>query len=221
MLTRPFRDVLILASGSPRRAEILSGAGFQLEVVPSGVDEKKLFTADTDLPRAVEHLALSKAKSVSVSRLNRYVLGADTIVVLDHRVLGKPESSVQATAMLNDLSDRNHEVITGVAVIDPSGETQTISVKTSVTMRGLSNSEITKYVASGSPYDKAGGYGIQDRSFAPVSNYDDCYLNVVGLPMCATIELLQGSGLLRSDMFSTSICDGHKCLQESEIVVGE
>ena len=163
-MTRSFRDVLILASRSPRRAEILSGAGFQLEVVPSGVDEKKLFSADTYLPRAVEHLALSKAKSVSSSRLNRYVLGADTIVVLDHRVLGKPESSAQATAMLNALSDRNHEVITGVAVIDPSGDTQTISVKTSVTMRGLSNSEIAKYVASGSPYDKAGGYGIQDLS---------------------------------------------------------
>ena len=220
-MTRPLSDVLILASGSPRRAEILSGAGFQLEVVPSGVDEKKLFTADTDLPRAVEHLALSKAKSVSVSRLNRYVLGADTIVVLDHRVLGKPESSAQATAMLNALSGRNHEVITGVAVIDPSGDTQTISVKTLVTMRGLSNGEIAKYIASGSPYDKAGGYGIQDRSFAPVETYGDCYLNVVGLPMCATLELLQGSGLLRSDMFSTSICDGHKCLQESEIVVGE
>ena len=221
MLTRPFRDVLILASGSPRRAEILSGAGFQLEVVPSGVDENKLFTADMNLPRAVEHLALSKAKSVSTRRLNRYVLGADTIVVLDHRVLGKPESSAQATAMLNALSDRNHDVITGVAVIDPGGDTQTISVKTLVTMRGLSNGEIAKYIASGSPYDKAGGYGIQDRSFAPVASYGDCYLNVVGLPMCATLELLQGSGLLRSDMFSTSICDGHKGLQESEIVVGE
>ena len=220
-MTRSFRDVLILASGSPRRAEILSGAGFQLEVVPSGVDEKKLFSADTYLPRAVEHLALSKAKSVSTKRLNHYVLGADTIVVLDHRVLGKPESSVQATAMLNALSDRNHEVITGVAVIDPSGETQTISVKTSVTMRGLSNSEITKYVASGSPYDKAGGYGIQDRSFAPVTSYDDCYLNVVGLPMCATLELLQESGLLRSDMLLRSICDGHKSLQSSGTVVGE
>ena len=220
-MTRPLSDVLILASGSPRRVEILSGAGFQLEVVPSGVDEKKLFTADTDLPRAVEHLALSKAKSVSVSRLNRYVLGADTIVVLDHRVLGKPESSAEATAMLHALSDRNHEVITGVAVIGPTGDYQTISVRTSVTMRRLALDEIANYVASGSPYDKAGGYGIQDRSFAPVASYGDCYLNVVGLPMCATIELLQGSGLLRSDMFSTSICDGHKGLQESEIVVGE
>ena len=173
------------------------------------------------MPRAVEHLALSKAKSVSVSRLNRYVLGADTIVVLDHRVLVKPESSAQATAMLNALSDRNHEVITGVAVIDPTGDYQTISVRTSVTMRRLRLDEIAKYVASGSPYDKAGAFGIQDRSFAPVTSYDDCYLNVVGLPMCATLELLQGSGLLKSDMFSPSICDGHKGLQESEIVVGE
>ena len=189
--------------------------------MPSGVDEKKLFTADTDLPRAVEHLALSKAKSVSVSRLNRYVLGADTIVVLDHRVLGKPESSAQATTMLNALSDRNHEVITGVAVIDPTGDYQTISVRTSVTMRRLGLDEIANYVASGSPYDKAGGYGIQDRSFAPVTSYDDCYLNVVGLPMCATLELLQGSGLFRSDMLSTNICGGHKGLEGSETVVGE
>ena len=157
-MTRPFSDVLILASGSPRRAKILSGAGFQLEVVPSGVDEKKLFTADTDLPRAVEHLALSKAKSVSVSRLNRYVLGADTIVVLDHRVLGKPESSAEATEMLNALSDRNHEVITGVAVIDPTGDYQTMSVRTLVNMRRLALGEIANYVASGSPYDKAVSY---------------------------------------------------------------
>ncbi len=220
-MTRPLSDVLILASGSPRRAEILSGAGFQLEVVPSGVDEKKIFTADMDLRRAVEHLALSKAKSVSVSRLNRYVLGADTIVVLDHRVLGKPESSGQATAMLNALSDRNHEVITGVAVIDPTGDSQTISVRTLVNMRRLALDEIANYVASGSPYDKAGGYGIQDRSFAPVTSYDDCYLNVVGLPMCATLELLQGSGLFRSDMLSTNFCGGHKGLEGSETVVGE
>ena len=101
------------------------------------------------------------------------------------------------------------------------GDSQTISVKTSVTMRGLSNREIAKNVASGSPYDKAGGYGIQDRSFAPVTSYDDCYLNVVGLPMCATLELLQGSGLFRSDMLSTNICGGHKGLGRSETVVGE
>ena len=221
MFTRSLSDVLILASGSPRRAEILSGAGFQLEVVPSGIDEKELFSADMDLPCAVEYLALSKAKSVSASRLNRYVLGADTIVVLDDRVLGKPESAVQATAILKALSDRNHEVITGVAVINPMGNSQATSVRTSVTIRGLENDEIAKYVASGSPYDKAGGYGIQDHSFAPVTSYDDCYLNVVGLPMCATLELLEESGLLQLDMLSRSICDGHKNLQASETVVGE
>ena len=220
-MTRPFSDVLILASGSPRRAEILVDAGFQLEVVPSGVDETQLLAACMNLPSAVETLALSKAKSVSARRLNRYVLGADTIVVLDDRVLGKPESSAEATEMLNALSDRNHEVITGVAVIDSSGHAQTISVKTSVTMRGFTKREIAKYVASGSPYDKAGGYGIQDCSFAPVTSYDHCYLNVVGLPMCATLELLRGSGLLRSDILSASTCGGHKGLQVSETTVDE
>ena len=221
LFTRTLSDVLILASGSPRRAEILSGAGFQLDVVPSGVDEKKLFSTDMDLSCATEHLAFSKAKSVSDIRSNRYVLGADTIVVLGHRVLGKPESAVEATAMLKALSDRNHEVITGVAVIDPMGNSRTTSVRTSVTIRGLENDEIAKYVASESPYDKAGGYGIQDRSFSPVTSYDDCYLNVVGLPMCATLELLQESELLRSDMLPRNICHGHKNLRASETVAGE
>jgi len=186
--------ILVLASGSPRRAEILSGAGVELEVVPADIDEDSILAGSTDLRNSVQRLALAKADLVASEYLDRFVLGADTIVVADGLVLGKPKSDEQAIDMLNRLNSRRHEVITGVAVINPAGETHTNYVSTSVKFRSLDEDAIAKYVSSGSPFDKAGGYGIQDRSFAPVASYDECYLNVVGLPMCATSELLNSSG---------------------------
>jgi septum formation protein len=185
---------LILASGSPRRSEILSKAGVVLEVVPAAIDEDAFFIGGNDLPDVVQELALAKARAVVANREGEWVLGADTIVVLDGEVLGKPESPDSAVSMLQLLSGRSHEAITGVAVVDPAGESHTSHVSTSVIFRSLGDGEIAEYVATGSPLDKAGGYGIQDRSFLPVSSYDGCYLNVVGLPMCATSELLELAG---------------------------
>ena len=185
---------LTLASGSPRRAEILSSAGLEFDIAPAKIDEDAFLVGSEDLRRAVQDLALAKAKSIAGGRLGEYVLGADTIVVLDGVVLGKPESADQAHAMLRSLSGKSHEVITGVAIINSAGEPHTNYVSTSVTFRSLDDDEIANYVSSGSPFDKAGGYGIQDSSFAPVASYDKCYLNVVGLPMCATSELLEQSG---------------------------
>jgi len=197
---------LTLASGSPRRAEILSEAGFEFDVAPADIDEDAFLVDAGDFSKAVQELAMAKAESIAVAGAGGYVLGADTIVVLDGVVLGKPESADHAHAMLRRLSGKSHEVITGVAIINPLGEAHTKYVRTSIIFRSLNDDEIAKYVSSGSPLDKAGGYGIQDSSFAPVASYDECYLNVVGLPMCATSELLEQSGFPNPGGIA---CSGH------------
>ena len=197
---------LILASGSPRRAEILSAAGVDLEISPTDIDEDAVLSNGGVLVEAVRALALAKAVSIASVRSGEYVLGADTLVVLDGEVLGKPGSAGDAVEMLQQLNGRQHDVITGVAVVNPAGETHTKHVSTSVIFRTLNEREIAEYVSSGSPFDKAGGYGIQDSSFAPVASYDECYLNVVGLPMCATSELLEQSGFPNPGEIA---CPGH------------
>lgn len=198
----------MLASGSPRRAQILSEAKFSLEIAPADIDEDAVLTSSLadGLASAVEALALEKAVSIADSHVGEYVLGADTIVVCDDELLGKPATRDEAIAMLRRLSNRSHEVTTGVAVVNPTGETHTKHVSTAVKFRRLDEAEISEYVSSGSPFDKAGGYGIQDESFAPVASYDECYLNVVGLPMCATSDLLGQSGFVLPDALK---CVGH------------
>ncbi len=207
-MTSSSNTKLVLASGSPRRAQILGDAGITLEVVPADIDEDAVFESalNGELSAAVQELALAKANSIAETRAGEYVLGADTIVVLDGEVLGKPGSADEAVSMLRMLNDRSHEVITGVAVVNPAGETHTKHVSTAVKFRRLDEDAIAEYVSSGSPFDKAGGYGIQDDSFATVASYDECYLNVVGLPMCATRELLEQSGFVLSVALN---CDGH------------
>ena len=197
---------LILASASPRRAEILGKAGIDFHIVVMDVDEDALLSGTGDLVDALQRLALEKAKAAAEISLGAFVLGADTIVALDGRILGKPESPGHAVEMLHLMSGRAHEVITGVAVVGPDGESQATYVSTSVLLREFDDVEVADYVATGSPLDKAGGYGIQDSSFAPVKSYDDCYLNVVGLPMCVTSELLENTGLLPP---GSMVCRGH------------
>ncbi|MBT5252749.1 MAG: septum formation protein Maf [Chloroflexi bacterium] len=197
---------LVLASGSPRRAEILSESGFDLKIIPASVDEDAILTQGSDLVSAVRALALAKASYVAGSNVGEFVLGADTIVVFENEVFGKPESSEQACEMLNRLSGRQHKVVTGVAIVNPVGQSHTKFVSTSVVFRNLEDDEISKYVSSDLSLDKAGGYGIQDSSFAPVASYDECYLNVVGLPMCATSDLLEKSGF---EIGESLVCTGH------------
>lgn len=205
-MTSSTNNTLVLASSSPRRAQILGEAGLNIQVIPADINEDDAFVDGGSLIDSVEALALSKARVISELQPSSYVLGADTIVVLDDEVLGKPASETQAFEMLNRLSGRAHDVVTGIAVVNPAGETHTKHVSTRVKFRNLDDDEIAEYVYSGSPMDKAGGYGIQDRSFSPVASYDECYLNVVGLPMCATSELLEISGFVAS---STIDCAGH------------
>jgi MAF protein len=196
---------LVLASASPRRAEILRTARFEFEVVPAGVDETEgPNVAPADL---AVRLASMKARAVAAHRPDAAVLAADTVVAMDGESLGKPSSPVQALEMLRRLRGREHAVITAVCLAR-QGRTLQGSVETGVRIRRFSQQEAEAYVSSGAPLDKAGAYGIQDRPFSPVASYDGCYLNVVGLPLCLSGALLRDAGLLSSRAQQPS-CPGH------------
>ena len=199
---------LCLASASPRRSEILSRAGFAFEVDAARLDEAP--GVEGSDPRALV-VALAEAKAASVARRRpaQIVLAADTLVVLDAEVLGKPRDPSEAATVLLRLQGRSHIVITGVAVIGASGRAAGAET-TEVRFRNLSEDEIRAYVASRSPMDKAGGYGIQDRPFSPASGISGCYLNVVGLPLCLTGRMLTRAGALRADAAAEGLaCPGH------------
>lgn len=177
---------IILASASPRRKNLLIQLGFQFEVIPSSIDENIPETNPVDL---VETLAFRKAAKVAGSCSNSLVIGADTIVVQDNEVLGKPENKEQAIEMLSKLSDVSHTVFTGVSllIVDEDGKTRaekTFHEQTKVFFSALSEHEIEQYIASGSPLDKAGAYGIQDDMGALfVKRIEGDYYNVVGFPL--------------------------------------
>jgi septum formation protein len=180
---------LILASTSPRRRELLGRLGLPFAVAASGVDE------DVPLGLApaamVVELAEQKALAVAAGRPAGLVIGADTTVVLDGAVLGKPTDPVDATRMLRLLRDRVHRVYTGVALVDAaSGRIERGLVASDVRMRAYADEEIAAYVATGEPMDKAGGYGIQGRAGALVAAVEGCFDNVVGLPLCELVALL-------------------------------
>ena len=179
---------LVLASGSPRRRELLGQMGItEFEVLPAQGEESaraKLMPGDL-----VQHLALQKAREVFSLRPDCTVIGADTVVVLDGAVLGKPKDEADAVRMLSALSGRSHEVYTGVAVL--SGEqVLTHAECTRVDFRPLSAEEIRAYVATGEPLDKAGAYGIQGKACVFIRGIRGDYYNVVGLPVCALHEML-------------------------------
>ncbi len=174
---------IILASRSPRRMHLLSQIGLSFTVQESGVDEQ---IPDGIAPEeAVQRLSLEKANRVAARLRDGIVIGADTIVVLDGIILGKPSSKVEAISMLARLSGRTHTVFTGFALVDAlSGRTLVDYERTEVTFRALERSEIEKYVESGSPMDKAGAYGIQDDYGAVfVEKVNGCFYAVVGLPL--------------------------------------
>jgi septum formation protein len=183
---------LVLASASPRRRELLASLGLRFLVAPSGVDEDGLATGRAPEDAAVE-LAVAKARAAA--RRDAVVLGADTMVVLDGRVLGKPASDEEAFAMLAALRGRTHRVLTGVAVVAPAGETTRL-VESEVRMRAYRDEEIATYVASGDGRDKAGGYAIQSETLRPVEAIGGCWCNVMGLPLWAAYVLLCDAGLL-------------------------
>ncbi|HWI65320.1 MAG TPA: Maf family protein [Symbiobacteriaceae bacterium] len=183
---------IVLASASPRRQELLRQVGAQFRVKPSQVDEQ---ISEPMQPGAmVEYLALAKARDVAATEPGALVLGSDTIVVVDDQVLGKPKDRADAIAMLQSLSGRSHQVMTGVALIAGGRELVGHEV-TTVYFRPLSLGEIERYVDSGEPMDKAGAYGIQGRAGAMISAIEGDYFTVVGLPLCRTVSMLAQFGV--------------------------
>lgn len=187
---------IILASGSPRRRELLEQTGYEFEIEVSDADEN--IQAD-DPGELVEQLSFRKADAVARKHLQEQacmVIGADTVVVQDREVLGKPNGEQGAVEMLKELSGRTHQVYTGVSLfLIKDGKltaSQSFHVCTDVTMRPMSDREIADYVATGEPMDKAGAYGIQGKAAVFISGIHGDYYNVVGLPVCETVQQLQG-----------------------------
>ncbi len=177
---------LILASGSPRRVELLEAAGIEFEQIPADIDETAKAGERAD--RYVMRLAEEKARASW--RPGTRSLGADTVVVLDDRLLGKPRDAQHAKRMLRGLAGRSHRVLTGVAVFDGMS-CRTCCEETMVRLREVSEREISEYVSTGEPLDKAGGYGIQGRASPFVDSVEGSFTNVVGLPMEAVSEMLR------------------------------
>lgn len=189
-MTRPG---LVLASASPRRSELLSRVGLQPEVLPADVDESPI---DGETPAAhVERLARAKAMAVARMRPGRVVLAADTAVVLDDEVLGKPADPDDAAATLARLSGRTHQVVTAVCVVDVTGAASTVVESATVTFADLGPTEVERYVTTGEPLDKAGAYGLQGIGAALVTRLDGDPTTVIGLPLRATLELLRAAGV--------------------------
>ena len=184
---------LVLASGSPRRAQILAAAGLEADVRPTDTPEHRLAGDITPEIWALR-LASDKVARAAQDTADAVTLGADTIVVIDGEVLGKPSGYEEAEATLRRLRNRPHRVITAVALHTLAGKWSGWS-SSYVQIRDLGDIEIAEYVSSGLPLDKAGSYGIQDQPFNPADLIKGCYLNVVGLPLCLTGQLFDLAGL--------------------------
>lgn len=184
---------LILASASPRRQALLSQLGTPFTVLPANIDERYHVG---EVPRDyIIRMSRTKAQQVAQQYPGAWVLGADTIVTLDHRILGKPKDTADAAAMLSSLSGRVHAVMTGLALVQHSqGYMALDTVSTRVYFRSLSEADIAAYIATEEPFDKAGAYAIQGYASAFVERYEGCYTNVVGLPLQRTIAMLRDAG---------------------------
>ncbi len=174
---------IILASRSPRRSELLRQIGVRFRIMPADIDES---TRPEENPRSfVERLAREKAEAIARDHPNDLVLGSDTIVLLDGEILGKPEDSREAVSMLRRLSGAEHTVLTGYALLRLADQTSVTGVgEARVTFRELEDDEISRYVAGGSPMDKAGSYGIQeDLGAVFIEDISGDYYTIVGLPL--------------------------------------
>jgi septum formation protein len=181
--------MLILASASPRRQELLRNADISFTAHPANIDETPL---PNELPRDyAERLAKEKARAVHRKYPHNFVLGADTIVVVDGVILGKPQNDGDATRMLRMLSAQTHEVITGVCLAGPNELELTASETTLVTMCEISETEIRAYISTREPMDKAGAYAIQGIASRWVPRIEGDYSNVVGLPIARVYSMLR------------------------------
>ncbi|MBM7556179.1 Maf family protein [Halanaerobacter jeridensis] len=182
---------IILASGSPRRKMLLEQLGLDFKVQPSNLDESKVeFTEPSEL---VQRLSYLKANEVQ-SDQSQIIIAADTVVSYQDRILEKPASKEEAKQMLKTLSGTTHQVLTGITVI--AGEiVNTDYETTNVTFKELTEKEINDYIATGEPFDKAGGYGIQSKGAVFVKGIEGCFYNVMGLSLYKLLQMIKGIGL--------------------------
>ncbi len=181
---------IVLASASPRRQELLRRLGLEFAVRAADIDEQAIRGATPEEVTA----RVAAAKALAVHRAGEVTVAADTAVVVDGEILGKPCSATEATAMLRRLRGRAHCVLTAVAVA-AGGELHVDVVATEVHMRPYSDEEIAAYVASGDPFDKAGAYAVQHGGFHPVARIRGCYQNVIGLPLCHLCRRLRAASV--------------------------
>jgi septum formation protein len=191
----PNHGTIILASASPRRTELMALAGIEFSVVPADINEEVL--PGENPSEHVMRLSREKADAVAGTTDGRFFIGADTVVVLDDRIMGKPADEADAFLMLSALSGRNHEVITAFSVFDKvSCIHVSRCVRTEVTFKELSESEIRAYIATGCPMDKAGAYAMQGGAVHFIRSICGSYTNVIGLPMTELHETLCQLGAL-------------------------
>ncbi len=185
------KPLLVLASASPRRKQLLQSIGLNAQIIPANIDEDKLKGLPPE--KMVAQLAMLKATDVARSfKGETYVIGADTCVCLDSEILGKPHNIADAKRMLGMLSGKKHTVYTGYCVVDcKSGNAVSKCEKTEVKFRTLSEKEIDAYIKTREPMDKAGAYGIQGKGSMFIEKIDGDYFNVVGLPLCALTQLMR------------------------------
>jgi len=185
--------MLVLASASPRRKELMAGLGLDFQVMPAGVPEDPLpGEAPQDM---VMRLAQDKASASAGGLTEGFVVGADSMVVSGGEVLGKPVDASDARRMLRRLSGTQHQVMTGISVVNAAnGDRRTEFMASPIKLRILTEAEIDASIRSGIPFDKAGAYAVQDEELHPAEWWRGCYSNIVGLPLCRLLEMLQELG---------------------------
>jgi septum formation protein len=187
------KDVqIILASGSPRRRELLKGLGLEFQVIPADIDETPLVSETPQ--QLVERLSITKAKSVAEGYPNALVIAADTTVALGNQVLEKPKDKQENILFIERLQGRKHDVFTGHALVY-QGRLEAEVKHSKVHFRSLTKEEIVAYVETGEGLDKAGGYGIQGRGAALIPHIVGCYFNVMGMSVAAVVELAAKLGV--------------------------
>lgn len=196
------KPALILASQSPRRKYLLEQAGLKFSIIPSDFDENSVKLTAPEI--YVKTLAEKKAMDISAKFPESWVIGADTIVLIDDMILGKPVDKDQARQMLSRLSGTTHMVYTGFTICcEQKKRMLTDAVKTRVTFKQLSTDEIEWYIRTDEPFDKAGSYAIQGLGTFLVKSINGSYTNVVGLPVCEVVETLIREGVVRMDSANT------------------
>lgn len=202
---------LVLVSASPRRHELLKQIGVPFEVCPADVDEVLPEEVD-DLKALAIELAKAKVSAVARKFPSRWLLSADTIVVVGRKPLGKPQNPTDAVQMLKRLSGRTHKVVTGICLARTNSKGKVVrwfeaSETTLVTFRKITDEEIAAYVATGEPMDKAGAYGIQGKAAIFVTKIVGCYFNVVGLPLAKLASLMREAGIDVTGFWQASLSE--------------